>query len=94
LELLLHGPGWGFQGWWLTLKALWTAASHSPGLLLLLMLQLPGLFISCSLLFRALALAAANLTVNEWMNRHRYLYLQHQGGFCNRFDRGPAHNCW
>jgi hypothetical protein len=46
------------------------------------------------LLLRALALAGANLTVNEWLNRHRYVYLQHEGGgFCNRFDRGVAANC-
>ncbi|KAF6254067.1 DHHC palmitoyltransferase-domain-containing protein [Scenedesmus sp. NREL 46B-D3] len=94
LEVLLHGTGWGWQGWWLLAKALWAAAGSSPGLLLLLLLQLPSLLVSCSLLLRALALAAANLTVNEWLNRRRYLYLQHQAGFCNRFDRGPAHNCW
>jgi hypothetical protein len=61
----------------------------------LVLLQVPALFISIPLLVRALALAAANLTVNEWVNRHRFLYLQHEtAGFCNRFDRGPAHNCW
>lgn len=49
---------------------------------------------SGALLARAMALAAANLTVNEWLNRHRYLYLQHEAaGFCNRFDRGAAANC-
>eukprot|EP00775_Hariotina_reticulata_P008923 gene8923-9100_t len=95
LEVLLAGAGWGVQAWLITLQALWAAAGPSTGLLLLLLLQVPALFISIPLLVRALALAAANLTVNEWVNRQRYLYLQHENaGFCNRFDKGLAHNCW
>lgn len=43
LELLMHSAGWGVQGWFLTAKALWTAAATSPGLLLLLLFQ-----VSCS----------------------------------------------
>jgi hypothetical protein len=51
--------------------------------------------VSSSLVLRQAALAAANLTTNEWLNRKRYPYLQHEAaGFCNRFDRGAAHNCW
>lgn len=58
-------------------------------------LQVPTMFMSGYLLFRALGLAAANLTVNEWMNRARYVHLHHTGaGFSNRFDRGVAANCY
>jgi len=57
--------------------------------------QVPTMLMSGFLLFRALALAAANLTVNEWLNRHRYVYLHYTGaGFSNRFDRGIATNCY
>lgn len=53
------------------------------------------MFMSGFLLMRALFLAAANLTVNEWMNRHRYVHLHYTGaGFSNRFDRGVAANCY
>jgi hypothetical protein len=57
--------------------------------------QVPTMFMSGFLLMRALFLAAANLTVNEWMNRHRYVHLHYTGaGFSNRFDRGVAANCY
>lgn len=60
-----------------------------------LRLQVPTMFMSGYLLFRALGLAAANLTVNEWMNRARYIHLHYTGaGFSNRFDRGVAANCY
>jgi hypothetical protein len=53
------------------------------------------MFMSGFLLFRALGLAAANLTVNEWMNRQRYVQLHYTGaGFSNRFDRGVSANCY
>jgi DHHC palmitoyltransferase len=95
LELLaLAQRGWGPRAWVATARGLGAAASSSPGLLLLLMVQLPCALFAASLLLRGLALAAANLTVNEWLNRTRYPYLLHAGGYSNRFDRGPVHNCW
>ena len=75
------------------LRALWAARAAHPGWLLLLLLQAPLLPLAGAQLARALLLAAANLTLNEWANRRRYAYLQHPAaGLCNRFDRGPAHN--
>lgn len=64
-------------------------------LLILLRAQVPTILMSGFLLFRALGLAAANLTVNEWMNRQRYVHLHYTGaGFSNRFDRGVGANCY
>jgi hypothetical protein len=75
--------------------ALWAAQASRPGWLLLLALALPTLAAAAGLLARHALLAAANLTVNEWVNRSRYLYLnQDAGGYSNRFDRGPAANCF
>lgn len=69
--------------------------SHLADVAHLVCLQIPTMFMSGFLLFRALALAAANLTVNEWMNRQRYVHLHYTGaGFSNRFDRGIGANCY
>jgi hypothetical protein len=68
---------------------------HNPSAALHMCVQVPTMFMSGFLLMRALLLAAANLTVNEWMNRYRYVHLHYTGaGFSNRFDRGVAANCY
>lgn len=72
------------------------ASAHSPGLLLLTLKMAPLAAGSVFLAGRALALAAVNLTVNEFHNRHRYAYLLPTDGastYDNRFDRGFALNC-
>lgn len=70
----------------------WLIVLRVPGCLCL---QLPTMFMSGFLLLRALGLAAANLTVNEWLNRQRYVHLHYTGaGFSNRFDRGVGANCY
>lgn len=58
-------------------------------------MQVP-FFIGCLfLLGRALICIAANLTVNELMNRQRYSHFNHElAGYCNRFDRGLLYNCY
>ncbi|GIL93507.1 hypothetical protein Vretimale_19926 [Volvox reticuliferus] len=73
----------------------WAAAGPERGLLLLAMLQalcfIPGTFLAG----RQALCILANLTANELINRQRYSYLQDdQGGYCNRFDRGSALNCF
>jgi hypothetical protein len=70
-------------------------AAHHPGWLLLGLFMVVSSIAAWVLLLRQLANIAANLTTNEWVNRGRYIYLQHDsGGYANRFDRGPLHNCW
>ncbi|GIL63959.1 hypothetical protein Vafri_17867 [Volvox africanus] len=73
----------------------WAAEGPERGVLLLAVLQalclIPGTFLAG----RQALCILANLTANELINRQRYSYLQdEQGGYCNRFDRGSAHNCF
>ena len=43
---------------------------------------------------RQLLYITANLTVNEMINRKRYVYLKSMdGSYWNPFDEGPLHNC-
>ncbi|KAF5828371.1 DHHC palmitoyltransferase-domain-containing protein [Dunaliella salina] len=70
------------------------ASVHHRTLLLLIILQVPLVLASAFLASRSLMCILCNLTTNEWYNRHRYVYLNHEAvGYCNRFDRGVAHNC-
>lgn len=79
-SVLAHSGGGGSG-----VGAVWAARAAHPGLLLLLLSQAPALVMSSLLLGRMAFVAAANLTVNEWINRRRYLHLRHEtAGFCNR----------
>uniref|UniRef100_A0A7S3QVV4 S-acyltransferase n=1 Tax=Dunaliella tertiolecta TaxID=3047 RepID=A0A7S3QVV4_DUNTE len=70
------------------------ASVHHRTLLLLIILQVPLVLAGAFLASRSLMCILCNLTTNEWYNRHRYVYLNHEAvGYCNRFDRGAAHNC-
>jgi hypothetical protein len=88
-------PAPAAQGLALACRVLWAARAARPGWLLLLLLAAPTLAMAAALLARHALAAAANITVNEWVNRGRYMYLRHESaGYCNRFDRGVAYNCW
>jgi len=48
--------------------------------------QAPCLLASVFLAGRSLMCILCNLTTNEWFNRHRYVYLNHEAaGYSNRF---------
>lgn len=65
-----------------------------PGTLLVCLLTVFILGGTTFLLARQLFLAAANLTTNELLLRHKYGYLQAADrSFRNPFDEGPASNC-
>ncbi|GLC60858.1 hypothetical protein PLESTB_001684100 [Pleodorina starrii] len=86
-------PDTGPAAVWAALR--WAAAGHERGLLLMAGLQalcfIPGSYLAARQAFCILA----NLTANELINQHRYNYLQDdRGGYCNRFDRGVALNCF
>lgn len=92
--------GHGGQGddatlWVLVLaRALWHAPASHPALLLLAALQAPLLVAALIMAGRMGFGIAANVTVNEMVNRFRYSYLNHElAGYCNRFDRGVGPNC-
>ncbi|KXZ53863.1 hypothetical protein GPECTOR_6g781 [Gonium pectorale] len=86
-------PDMGPAAVWAAVR--WAASGPERAVLILAGLQalcmLPGTF----LVGRQAFCILGNLTANELMNRHRYSYLKHeQGGYCNRFDRGPVANCF
>lgn len=71
------------------------ATIHHRGILFLLLVQVPFTIAAIILSGRMAFCIAANLTVNELINRKRYTYLNHElAGYSNRFDRGTVHNCF
>jgi hypothetical protein len=73
------------------LRRVYLASVLHPGLLLLALAQVPLGASLAFLLARGLLGAAANLTVNEFVNRERYLHLKHEtAGFCNRWAGARA----
>mmetsp|Transcript_47461 Transcript_47461/g.152049 ORF Transcript_47461/g.152049 Transcript_47461/m.152049 type:complete len:188 (-) Transcript_47461:60-623(-) len=84
-------PGGVFARAW----AAWAAAcGHAPATVFLALVQAAGSFLALFLAGRAFLGAAANLTVNEAINRHRYRYLwdDASGKYENPFDRGFVAN--